>query len=593
MAESSLNSPGADASRLRQRLTFGPFTLDLGRAELLRDGQVLPLRPKAFDLLTVLATRPGQVLSKDELVLTVWPGVVVSDDSLTQCVHELRSALGDAGPALLRTVPRRGYRFDAEVRAEPPPAPSVPSVPAVLPAVAADAPVSTAHARSRPKSVMLGVTLLGAVLLLAAVAWLAAGGSASRGQTPAELARAPLPREVPPLSIIVLPLSIEGDAPADANLADALHGDLINQVARLQGSLVISRDTAATYKGRAVDPRQVARDVGVRHVVQGSLSQAGTTVRLNIALIDGETGAQRWADTLVAERARLAQTVGDFAVAIERTLAAELFRTTAERRGALSPAEVTADDLAMQGFALWYRGVTRDNVLAAQALFDRALGIDPDSARAWAGISFTTTNLLLNNWAADRPATVRRHQEATTNLERVDRDGSYTFSAKTFQLFVKRDFPAMLRVTTEWTERYRLPLALGAHGGALYLNGRFDEAVPVLERALRLGPRDPFRAEWQYRLAMAHFGAGHYELARDWSQTAATTNAALTWPPIHAAALHRLGRHDEARQAFAEHGRRHPGFTAAQVTSRLPSQEPGFVEARERLLGSLRELGLR
>ncbi len=115
----------------------------------------------------------------------------------------------------------------------------------------------------------------------------------------------------------------------------------------------------------------------------------------------------------------------------------------------------------------------------------------------------------------------------------------------------------------------------------------------MLERALRLGPRDPFRAEWLYRLAMAHFGAGQYELARDRSQTAAMTNAALVWPPIHAAALHWLGRQDEARQALAEHMRRHPGFTAAQVTSRLPSQEPGFVEARERLVGSLLELGLR
>jgi DNA-binding winged helix-turn-helix (wHTH) protein/TolB-like protein len=593
MAESSLKPPDADAPPPRPRLRFGPFTLDLGRAELLRDGQALPLRPKDFDLLTVLASRPGQVLSKDELMAAVWPGVVVTDDSLTQCVHELRSALG-AEPALLRTVSRRGYRFDAEVRAEPPPAPSQPAAAAApaaaATAAAADPPAGTIRAPPHGGPVVLGVAL-GAALLVAAVAWLAGGGPASRGQTPAELARAPLAREVPALSIIVLPLTIEGDAPADGRLADALHGDLINQVARLQGSLVISRDTAATYKGRALDPRQVAREMGVRHVVQGRLSQEGTIVRIDIALIDGETGAQRWGDTFVSERARLAQTVGDFAVAIERTLAAELFRTTAERR-VLSPTEVTADDLAMQGYALWYRGVTRDNVMAAQSLFDRALVMDPDSARAWAGIHFTAANLLMNNWTVDRPAMLRRHAQAAANLERVDRDGSYTYSAKAFQRFAERDFPALLAVTTEWAARYRLPLAHGAKGTALYLNGRFDEAVPVLERALRLGPRDPFRAEWQYRLAMAHFGAGHYGLARDWSQTAATTNAALPWPPIHAAALHRLGRHEEAREALAEHLRRHPGFTEAQVTVRLPSQVPGFVEARERLIGSLRELGL-
>lgn len=592
MAESSLNPPGADASqqRQRQRLSFGPFTLDLGRAELLRDGQLLPLRPKVFDLLTALATRPGRVLSKDELVLTVWPGVMVTDDSLTQCVHELRSALGDAGPALLRTVPRRGYRFDADVHSEPPPPPAAPAVP---PEVGADGQAAAVRAWPRRVPLVPAALALGVVLLLAAVAWLAADRSASRGQTPAELARAPLPREVPPLSIIVLPLKVEGDAMDEGRLADVLHGDLINQVARLQGSLVMSRDTAATYRNRAVDPRQVVREMGVRHLVQGSLSEQGTTVRLNIALIDGETGAQRWADTFVTERARLAQTVGDFAVAIERTLAAELFRTTAERRRELSPTEVTADDLAIQGYALWYRGVTRDNVAAALALFDRALAMDPDSARAWAGIQFTTANLLLNNWAPDRPATVRRHEEATANLARVDRDGSPAYSAKTMQSFLNRDFPGLLRVTTAWTDRYRLPVPLASHGAALYLNGRFDDAVPMLELALRLGPRDPFRAEWQYRLALAHFGAGRYELARDWSRSAATTNAALVWPPIHAAALHRLGRHDEARQAFAEHMGRHPGFTVAQSMVRLPSQEPGFVEVRERLLGSLRELGLR
>ena len=254
---------------------------------------------------------------------------------------------------------------------------------------------------------------------------------------------------------------------------------------------------------------------------------------------------------------------------------------------------MTADDLAMQGFALWYRGVTRENVLGARALFERALAMDPDSARAWAGINFTGSNLLFNHWTEDRQAVIRRREEAVANLERLDRDGSYTYSAKTFQFFMKRDFPAMLRHTTAWTERYQLPLAFAAHGGALSFNGRFDEAVLALERALRLGPRDPFRAEMQYRLAMAHFAAGRYELAREWSQTAATTNSALPWPPIHAAAQHRLGKIDAAQQAFDDHMRRHPAFVASQIKPRLPSDEPAFAEARERLVASLRALGMR
>ncbi len=145
------------------------------------------------------------------------------------------------------------------------------------------------------------------------------------------------------------------------------------------------------------------------------------------------------------------------------------------------------------------------------------------------------------------------------------------------QLFLKRDFPAMLRHNIAWTERYQLPTAFASLGGSLNLNGRFDEAVPALERALRLGPRDPFRGETQYRLAMAHFGAGRYQLALEWSQTAAATNSALTWPPIHAAALHRLGQIDAAQHAFDEHIRRHPNYTASQIKPRLPSDEPAFA----------------
>jgi tetratricopeptide (TPR) repeat protein len=117
--------------------------------------------------------------------------------------------------------------------------------------------------------------------------------------------------------------------------------------------------------------------------------------------------------------------------------------------------------------------------------------------------------------------------------------------------------------------------------------------VSMLERALRLGPRDPFRAEWQYRLALAHFGAGRYELAREWSQSAANTNAKVLWPPLHAASLQRLGRHEEARQAFDEHMRRHPGFTSAHVTLRVPGDQATNVEMRDRVLASLRELGMR
>ncbi|MDF2465813.1 MAG: putative response regulator [Ramlibacter sp.] len=574
------------------RLTLGEFVLDLEAGELFAaGGQLAGLRKQALDVLLALGRRPGQVVSKDELIQLVWPNVVVSEGSLTQAIADIRRVLGDSEHLVVRNVARRGYMLVPDelppAAGDEAPSPARDSPQAPAPAVA----VAMLRPRWRNAALLGGLLL---AVLLAGGGWLASRITRDAWQSPADLARAPLPREVPPLSIIVLPLTLEGEASEAEWLADALHGDLVLAVAQLQNSLVIARDTASTYKGKAADPRQVAREMGVRHVVQGSLRREGERVRINLALIDGESGVQRWAETFGVERAELAQAVGDFAVAMERTLVAELYRSTARRSVTLSPAEVTADDLAMQGYALWYRGVTRENVLAARALFDRAVAMNPDSARAWGGVHFTTANMVFNGWTDDRAAALRRAEEATANLERLDRDGNYTYSSRVFLLVQKyRDYPAMLRQTTEWSERYRLPLAFGAHGMALVLNGRFDDAVPALERALRLGPRDPYRAEWQYRLALAHFGAGRYELARDWSQTAANTTPTLRWPPIHAAALLRLGRRDAAQQAFDEHMRRHPGFAAGQVTARFPSEEAAHSELRSRLIESLRELGMR
>ena len=586
-----MNAHTSPAELAANRLPLGEFVLDLMAGELFTaGGQLAGLRKQALDVLVALGRRPGEVVSKDDLMQLVWPNVVVGEGSLTQAIADIRRVLGDGEHRVIRNVARRGYML---VPDEPPP---VAGEAAPMPATESPHPPAMTGFLGALRPRWQQAALLGALLLavlLGTGAWLAWRSTGTAWQSPADLARAPLPREVPPLSIIVLPLALEGEAADNEWLADALHGDLLIEVARLHNSVVISRDTASSYKGKAVDPRQVAREMGVRHVVRGSLRQEGTTMRLNLALIDGETGVQRWAETFVTERAQLSRTVGDFAVAIERTLAAQLFRTTVERRATLSPAEVTADDLAMRGYALWYRGVTRENVLAARALFDRALAMDPDSARAWAGIQFTTAQIVFNGWTDDRPSAMRRAEEAVANLARLDRDGSYSYSGRTFLLAQKdRDFPAMLRLTTEWTERYRLPLAFGAHGAALMFNGRFDEAVPVLERALRLGPRDPYRAEWQYRLALAHFGAGRYELARDWSQTAATTTPTLTWPPIHAAALLRLGQREAAQQAYDEHMRRHPRFVAGQVQTRFPSDEAASAEMRSRLLASLRELGM-
>lgn len=400
------------------------------------------------------------------------------------------------------------------------------------------------------------------------------------------------PGDAPELSIAVLPFTVEGAGGADDWFADALHGDLVGELTRMQGTFVIGRGTMATYKGRTVDPRQVARELRVRHVVLASLRHEDAVVRLSVALVDGTSGVQRWTETFVAERARLPQLLAELAMQIARALLPQLVRSAVEHHAALSPLEVSADDLAMRAAVLWYRGLRADNLAEALQLAERAVALDPDSARGWFYLTFMGVHALLNGWAADRAAMVRRIDEATAQLERLDGDSFYTYQAKVIQAFVNRDWSAMLRLTGAWIERFQHPNAFGARGFALLLHGRADEAVAALERALRLAPREPVCAEWQYRLAMAHFVAERYELACDWAQTAALTNPNLPWPPVHAAAMHRLGHAEEARRMFSDFRARHPAFSSLQLAERLPGDEPRFAAARERLLDSLKTLGL-
>src|SRR5262245_27443340 len=230
---------------------FEGYTLDIARNSLRASDREIALRRKTFELLRYLVENPDRLVTKEELLKAIWPNVVVTDESLTQCVSEVRHAIGDSKQAIIATVPRRGYRFAAPVLHVATSAAA--AAQSALPA--AEPPPPASDSGPRPQSLRLDRP-----------------------------------------SVAVLPFAnLSGDVQQDY-FSDGITEDIITELSRFSDLMVIARNSTFQYKGKAVDIRQIARELSVRYVLEGSIRRAGDRVRVNAQLIDAVTGTHRWAE---------------------------------------------------------------------------------------------------------------------------------------------------------------------------------------------------------------------------------------------------------------------------------------------------------
>lgn len=271
-------SPSVNTSR--RSFVFGDHTLDLTRGSLRVGDLTIELRPKSFAVLVYLVQNAGRLVPKDELIQAVWLDVAVSDDSLAQCVSEVRAALHDGDQRLVKTVPRRGYLLDVPVSpADGPPGPPAPA--------AAAAGITTNDARPQTRPATSGWRARGRLAAAALVVSIA--------MVMLALAWRHVSAPPPPdrASIAVLPFS-NGHAPEHDYFSDGLTEDLITSLGRFRGLFVIARDSTFVYKGTPVTPQQVGRELGVRYLLEGGVRREGDNVRITTRLIDATTGGQIW-----------------------------------------------------------------------------------------------------------------------------------------------------------------------------------------------------------------------------------------------------------------------------------------------------------
>lgn len=401
-------------------------------------------------------------------------------------------------------------------------------------------------------------------------------------------------RKLPRLSIVVLPLTIDGSAEGGDWFTDSLVTDLTIELGRYSGAEVISRDTAFKYKGRAVDSKEVSRELGVRYVVQGTVRRDGERVRLSLTMVDGESGKQHWAQQFEMDRANLRQSLDEAAGEVGRSLNVQLLRSEGKRAAGLAPEEVQADDLAMQGWEVWYRGVSRENTLAALRLFEAAVARDPNSTRGWGGVGMANWMGAVTGWMPDRPAAIARLRFAADRLQVVDHNDFYTLLLRTYLAGLIRDYEGQLVAAAALLDRFpNYPNAHSLRGNALMALGRFDECVEPAKKAIRLGPRDSGVGTWNLGIANCHFMRGEYRQAAEHARLAVQGNPMA--PLRHmtlAASLALDGRTEEARKVITEFRQGNPAYKAEDIAKGMGSDNPKVVEGRNRMIATVRELGL-
>ena len=574
-------SMGARPARLR----FAGFVLDLERGCLLREDQEIPLRRKTFEFLRYVASNSCRLVAKEELLTAVWPNVIVSDDSIVQCVTELRRALGDHDQRLIKTIQRRGYRFETPVSIE------TSTVSGQVPEAGLEHDLSQEAERvdrfdgARGRRGLIALVAAVCVLALVAAALLVPRWSPG----PAERLSAPQP-----LSIVVMPFKNLNDDQDQAYIAEGLSNDLSTELSRLPGFFVIAQATAHTFKDSDLDARQVGRDLNVRYLLAGSVRRDVDRVRISAQLVSAETGATLWAERFERGFGELSAWQDEVIGSIALALNYRLVRLESERGLREKPGAPEAFDLTMRGWALVYAAKKPDNYFAARTHFQQALALDPQAVNAAAGVAWTSAIIVLDGWSASPTQDIAAAEAAVARALALEPNHFVAHHVRGFLL-------RMQRRTSAAQDAFRTAITINpnfapgyAQLGATELElGRPEATIAAVERAIRLSPRDPSLGPWLAFIGMAKLHLGEYPEAASWLARAIETGTPVANHQAYlASALALGGRAAEARTTLAEFRKAMPSATISTLRAYAKSSDAKFLVQQERFFDGLRVAGL-
>jgi adenylate cyclase len=451
---------------------------------------------------------------------------------------------------------------------------------------AATSPATPARPLKRKKRALLPPLVAGIAALL-----LAAGGTwffLSGSRLAPIAATAPAPAEPAHLSLVVLPFTnLSGDASQDY-FADGITENLTTDLARIRDSFVIARNTAFTFKGKAIDAKEIGKELGVRYVLEGSVQRDQNRVRVNAQLIDAQSGAHLWADRFEEDVADLFKLQDQVVARLANTLGVELIKAEAQRDERISHPD--AFDLTMRGRALQMQDQeqrTKENNNAARAMFERALAIDSNDAGALAGEASTYMVDRIFGWANPDVDYDAKVVGLANRSIAIDPDDARGYAVKSLYL-TNGNHPV------EGLRAAEAGLAVNPNDAALHASrglaenylGHFEQGISEVGQAMRLSPRDPNTGAWHDFAAEAELGLGHFDAAIEEANKAIDAGYRVFLASTMLTVAYALnGKLDEAKAALAEARRLNPKLTVKLMRERYPDF-PWMAEG-------LRKAGLR
>ena len=549
---------------------------------LTRDNETVRLEPKAMEVLACLASRPGEVVTREELEREVWRGALVGYDAVTNTIIKLRKALNDDArePRFIATIPKKGYQLIAPITylsAEEDRISLSPVAPEPGKGSQQERPT-----RLTQKKLLMAVSL--AAMLVIGLTWLwpltpFSIASVSPGGNQSNIA---LP------SIVVLPFENLSNDPKQDFLADGITEDIVTDLSRLSSLMVIASNPLLSNKDEQVPIEKIGTDMNVDFVLKGSIRRIEDEVRVNVQLVNAKTGVNVWGQRYDRKLTEVFAVQDEVTRSIVNALAIRMTSQEETRLAQRATDNLKAYDFFQEGQRIT-RGRTRPDIEQARGLYQKAIEVDPHYGRAYGAIAYTLALDYLRGWTDTPVETLDRALVLAKQAVALDESTPQTYWALGFVHLMRKEYASAEEAVTQsvlvapnYADGYAL-LAL-----IKVMAGQPKQGVDVNEKAMHLNPY--YTWEYLYTPGAAYYMLGNYEAAIKTLEKAEARNQSEIIIKLFLAASYvKAGRQDDAEWTAIQLQTLNPVISISDLEKSSQISDP---KVRQAFLDDLRKAGL-